>query len=90
MAVGTPGGSPAGTGSRRFYAHTRTEGRPRDHLVPGAATLQDAAMIFAAHWLPLPLADHDGEVSVIVRDGETGEEQCFTVHLDSGDAEPCA
>ncbi len=81
----------AGPQSReaRFYAHARQEGRHRDHLIPGAETLQDAAMIFAEHWLPMAVGEGADALSVIVRDGDTGEEQCFTVHLDSGDAEPC-
>ena len=73
-------------GSRRFYAHARDEGRHHDHLVPDAADAQDAALIFAEHWAG---AEDSHEVHVIVRDGATGERQCFTIDLDAGAAAPC-
>ena len=72
--------------AQRFYAHAREEGRHCNHLVPGASSPQDAAMIFAEHWAS---ADPARQVSVIVENAHTGEQQCFMIDIDSGDAEPC-
>lgn len=72
--------------SRRFYAHDRGVGRGSGHVVEGAGDFHDAAILFAETWAP---ADPAGEVSVIVKDCDSGEEQCFIVHLDEGEADPC-
>ena len=69
---------------RRFYAHNRDDGRHSGHVVDGE-DFHDAALLFAEQWA----AADPAEVSVIVKDCESGEEQCFVVHLDEGDAEPC-
>ena len=66
-----------------FYAHAADDGRSRMHLVPGAESLQDAALRFVEHW------NGGGEVRVIARDGHTGEERCFCVDVDGGEVEPC-
>ena len=71
----------------RYYAHAREEERGRAHPVPGAVSLQDAALRFAEHWTG---ADGGGEVRVIARDGDTGEERCFCIDLGGGEAEPCS
>lgn len=71
----------------RYYAHARDEGRHRKHLVPQATSLQEAALIFAEHWTA---SDPAAEVSIIVEDADTGEQQCFMIDLGSGEAEPCA
>jgi hypothetical protein len=34
-------------------------------------------------------ADDDGEISVIVRDLDSGHEHCFRIDLDSGETQPC-
>ena len=83
-------GAPRRGARSRFSVHARGEDRHRSHPAPAAATAHEAAILFAEHWLPVTIGDGDEAVSVIVRDGDTGEEQCFTIHLDSGDAEPCA
>ena len=70
----------------RFYAHAREEGRGHAHPIPGAATLQDAALRFVEHWGG---ASTDGEVRVIAFDGDTGEERCFCIHLGDGEIAPC-
>jgi hypothetical protein len=75
------------TPSSRFVAHARGEPRHSEHVVPEAASFEDAALRFTEHWSPAP--DADGEVSVIVTDYATGEQQCFVVDLDAGEAEPC-
>ena len=71
---------------RRFYAHDRGAHRQAGSLIGDADTFHDAAIAFAERQVHV---DEDGAVSVIVKDCETGEEQCFVVHLDAGEAEPC-
>lgn len=46
-----------------------------------------AAMTFVEVWRPAP--DHGDEVTVIVRDQSSGEEQCFVVALGARELEPC-
>jgi hypothetical protein len=76
----------AAAAQHRFSAHVRDEGRHHAHPVPGAETLQDAALRFVEHWDGATAA---GEVRVIAHDRHTGEERCFCIHLDDGDVEPC-
>ena len=72
--------------AHRFYVHARDEARSHAHFVAGAESLQDAALRFAEHWgAPAP----DGEVRLIAFDGDTGEERCFCIDLDAGEAGPC-
>ena len=71
--------------TRRFYAHPRDDARSHAHLVPGAESLQDAALRFAEHWS----GPEDGEVRIIAFDGDTGEARCFCINLGAGEAEPC-
>jgi hypothetical protein len=77
---------PATRASHRFYAHPREDARSHAHLIPGAESLQDAALRFAEHWSG---AAPDGEVRVIAFDGETGEARCFCIDLGAGEVEPC-
>ena len=72
--------------SHRFYAHPRDDARSHAHLVPGAESLQDAAIRFAEHWSGAAL---DGEVRIVAFDGDTGEERCFCIDLGAGESEPC-
>lgn len=76
---------PASQAARRFHAHDRATGRGSGHLVPGAEDFHDAALLFAERWA----AAEPSEVAVVVKDCDSGEEQCFVVHLDDGDVEPC-
>ncbi|MEO6340189.1 MAG: DUF5961 family protein [Caulobacteraceae bacterium] len=71
----------------RFVAHARGQPRHGEHVVPNAGSFEDAALRFTEYWSPEP--DNKGEVSVIVTDRVTGEQQCFVVDLDGGDAAPC-
>ena len=64
----------------------REDDRGRAHLVPGARSLQDAALRFVEHWHGEP---QDGAVRVVARDGDTGEERCFCIQLDDGEVGPC-
>jgi hypothetical protein len=70
--------------ARRFSAHCTDEARVHAHAVPEAASFLDAAVMFAERW-----TSGEDEVSVTVVDCETGEQQCFRIDLDSGDAKPC-
>lgn len=36
-----------------------------------------------------PAVDQDNEVSVIVRDVDSGDQHCFKIDLDSGETAPC-
>ena len=70
--------------AQRFYVHARDEARSHAHFVAGAESLQDAALRFAEHW-----SGPEGEIRLIAFDGDTGEERCFCIDLDAGEAEPC-
>lgn len=70
----------------RFAVHGRHQAHPHDHIVLGRS-FEDAALGFVEDWHPA--MDADGEVAVVVRDLETGAEQCFRIDLDSGTAGPC-
>jgi hypothetical protein len=74
------------TAERRFYAHASAEGSGRGHLVADASTFEDAAIRFAEDRLD---AEEDGQVRVIVRDAQTGEQHCFCVDVGEETAEPC-
>ena len=52
-----------------------------------AEGFEDAALSYleTSH----PPADAEGEVVLIVRDGDTGREQCFRLDLETGRSEPC-
>jgi hypothetical protein len=69
----------------RFHVHP-CESRGEGHMVPDAATPHEAALAFLEHWAPA----NDGEVSVIVKDCETGRQECFRLDVDSGDVAPCS
>jgi hypothetical protein len=70
----------------RFYAHASGEGSGRGHLVKEAESFEDAAIRFAEDRLD---AEEDGQVKVIVRDAQTGEQHCFCVDVGEETAEPC-
>ena len=74
----------APTEPRHFSAYCTDESRGRAHAVPEATDFLDAAITFAERWS----SDH-GEVSVTVVDCDTGEQQCFRIDLDAGEAAPC-
>lgn len=75
---------------KRFYAHDRDGGRHSGHIVSEAEDFHEAAILFAERWAPDDFAEG---LAVIVKDCDSGEEQCFTVHLGEhgrdGEAEPC-
>jgi hypothetical protein len=71
--------------SHPYSVRASNESRDHDHTVE-ADGFEAAALAYAESWSP---ADAD-EICVIVRERETGREQCFCVHIGAGEAEPCA
>lgn len=74
--------------ARRYVAHAVEDHAHEAHLVPGATSFVEAALLFTERWHPA--SEEDGAVSVTVTDCESGERHCFTIDLDSGGVEPCA
>ncbi|MBL8770814.1 MAG: hypothetical protein JNK30_05480 [Phenylobacterium sp.] len=71
---------------RRFCIHGVSEAPSRAHLVEGL-NFEDAALRFIEDHHPAP--DDDDNLSLFVEDMETGQRQCFTIDLGSGEATPC-
>jgi hypothetical protein len=74
------------TARSRYCAYTAHDGRAHGHVVEAEGFAQ-AAMSFIEVWHPAP--DDGHEVTVIVLDQGTGEQQCFVVDLGAGELEPC-
>ena len=72
--------------TRSFSVHARHVDAHHARIVKEASF--EAAAVAYAEDLHAP-ADDGGEVSLIVRDLETGHEHCFTVDLDSGETAAC-
>jgi len=72
---------------RPFFVHPADAPPHSGHQVPAAANAEDAALQYVELWSP---SAHEGELRLIVEDCGTGHESCLTVHLDTGEAEPCA
>ena len=72
--------------SNTYIVHARDDGHRAHELK--AEGFVDAAAAFVEHWLPDAL-QAGGEVSLVVRDAETGERHRLTIDLDTGEAEPC-
>lgn len=71
---------------RRFAIHSHQAAPGRAQLIDGVG-FEDAALRFVEEFHPA--ADADDAVSLIVEDCGTGERQCFTIDLATGEAEPC-
>jgi hypothetical protein len=71
---------------RQFTARVQTESRQHTYAVEGAS-FEDAVFEFVD--CRRPQADEAGEVAVLVTDSQTGEQHCFRLDLDSGEAERC-
>jgi hypothetical protein len=71
---------------RRFCVRSAAETAARARLVEGLS-FEDAALRFVEDFHPA--VDEEGEVCLYVEDSETGEEQCFTIDLATGEAQPC-
>lgn len=73
------------TTDRAYCVHALHDAR-HAHEVKGDS-FEAAALAFVEDWHPA--ADDEGDVSLIVRDQETGREQCFHIDIDTGAAAPC-
>ena len=76
----------AAASERTCHVHARHEGRAHSHRVE-AESFEEAAIGFVELWHPAQT--EEGAVSVLVAEGESGAEHCFTVHPDEGAASPC-
>lgn len=73
--------------TRQFSVHARhVDGHHAQVLEE--ASFEAAAVAYLEDFHP-PVGD-DNEISVIVRELETGHEHCFRVDLESGEAAPCS
>ena len=70
-----------------YCAYAAHDGRAHGHAVE-AEGFAEAALSFVEVWHPAP--DDGHEVTVIVLDQASGEQQCFVVDLGAGELEPCA
>ena len=79
--------APHANDDRRFSVHARHEDRHRARviLVPSF----EAAAAAYVEDRPVTIGDDDREISVIVRDLDSGHEHCFRVDLDNGETQPC-
>lgn len=72
--------------TQTYRVHAHGEDASHGHAVD-AVSFEDAAVAFVELWHP-PV-DADNEISLIVRETESGVEHCFRIDLDSGEAAPC-
>lgn len=72
--------------TQTYRVHARGDELHHGHSVD-AVSFEDAAVAFVELWHP-PV-DADNEVSVIVREADSGVEHCFRIDLDNGEAAPC-
>lgn len=72
--------------TRRFSVHARHVDGHHARVLQ-EASFEAAAVAYVEDFRP-PVGDDD-EISVIVREVETGHEHCFRIDLASGDAAPC-
>lgn len=69
---------------RQFRAHAAFEDTHAESAVIEAATFEQAALAFAERWIG------EGEACrVTLRDTLTGEQHCFTLHVDGDLSEGC-
>ena len=73
--------------ARRYCVSVRhTE--PRHWRVVAETTFEAAAVAYVEDFPLSP--DHAGEISLVVRDIESGREHCFRIDLETGETTPCA
>lgn len=73
--------------ARRYSVRVR-HAEPRHGHVVAEATFEAAAVAYIEDF---PLApDQSPEISLIVRDIESGREHCFRIDLDTGETTSCA
>ncbi len=74
------------TDTRAYCVHAMHDARGHAHEVHGPS-FEAAALAFVEDWHPA--ADDEGDVSLIVRDQQTGREQCFRIDIGTGETAPC-
>lgn len=79
--------SPIAGKTRPFRVHARHVDSHHARVLD-EASFEAAALAYVEDFHP-PMTDAR-EISVIVRELDTGHERCFRIDLDSGDAAPCA
>jgi hypothetical protein len=73
--------------TRQFRVHARHVDHHHARVVE-EASFEAVAVAYVEDFHPAMTEDH--EISVIVREVESGHEHCFRIDLDSGEAAPCA
>ncbi|MBO9545832.1 MAG: hypothetical protein J7528_15060 [Caulobacter sp.] len=76
----------AANDDRRFSVHARHAG-PHHARVVHEPSFEAAAVAYVEDLADAP--DEDGEISVVVRDLDTGGEHCFRIDLETGETAPC-
>ncbi|PLR28683.1 hypothetical protein SGCZBJ_01665 [Caulobacter zeae] len=71
---------------RRFSVHARHAG-PHHGRIVREPSFEAAAVAYVEDLAVAP--DEDGQISVVVRDLDTGGEHCFRIDLETGETAPC-
>ena len=71
----------------RRYSVRVLRAEPRHGQVVAEASFEAAAVAYVEDFPLSP--DHGAEISLIVRDIESGREHCFRVDLETGETAPC-
>ena len=74
------------TAPRQFAVHARHDHSHHARTLT-ESSFEAAAMAYVEDF-PLR-ADDEAQISVVVRDVESGFEHCFRIDLDTGDTTPC-
>ncbi len=72
--------------ARRFHVHARHTEAHHARVVE-EVSFEAAAVAYVEDFAP-PVTTQD-DISVIVRDVDSGHEHCFRIDLETGDAAPC-
>ena len=78
--------TPLSDPSRRYSVRVRHL-EPRHGQVVAEASFEAAAVAYVEDFHPPMTQDH--EISVIVREVNSGHEHCFRIDLESGETQPC-
>lgn len=73
--------------TRQFSVHARHVDSHHARVLE-EASFEAAAVAYVEDFHPPMTEDH--EISVIVREVDTGHEHCFRIDLDSGETAPCS
>ena len=71
--------------TRRFSVHARHDDRHRARVV-NELSFEAAAVAYVED---LQHGSADAEISLVVRDLESGHEHCFLIDLETGETAPC-